>query len=667
MPLIQGIPDLSLRKTYTAFGTTAAARGIAFDRANNLYIVSSGLGILQSLSVGYSATNTTSSDGVFTQIAPQIQAGKVSAQVFDPGTGLVDLIAEGDVATVATIKVSRVVNDNSNPMTVNFTAGGSATRGTSDTTGDYYLRVGGTTLTGNSVVIPAGQDQLLVEVVANEDTVSEPIETAVFSIAPGAYAATADSTATVSIADNDPLAFEVSTAVFPRAFEGDPFDLLRFQLQRLGDTNAGPVDVNLQYSGTATSGTDYTPVTTVTMNPGDLTATFDVMILPDSAVEGDETVTVSVAPGTGYAVGPNNGGATGIIVDDDFPAENVLFSEDFNDPNKTYDWIVRFGSANPDSQDYTATFGYDYSGLGIPSAPHSNGDTHGLLVSVNKLDALAEVAGVNLYPNGKDFSGNYALRFDMYLLQSSGAGTTEHAMFGMNHDTLHTNWFSNAAAGVPTGWNFDGIFAAVVTDASDLGDYLLLSGPQAGAFGPTTLAQRSASTLADVFHNPPWTPGGGAGSPGNSATTLTPSWAEVELRQTNNVITLIINQTNIFSYTNSTASNHGDIMLGYDDSFASIGSGLALYDNVRVVNLGGGAAPDVHISTIARSGNTVTIDFTAGSGEPISGFKLVSAPAVTGPYTDDNTATITPLGGSNYRITATATDAMRFYEVRRAP
>jgi hypothetical protein len=82
---------------------------------------------------------------------------------------------------------------------------------------------------------------------------------------------------------------------------------------------------------------------------------------------------------------------------------------------------------------------------------------------------------------------------------------------------------------------------------------------------------------------------------------------------------------------------------------------------------GGGTLADVHISTINVSGNTVTIDFTAGSGEATSAFKLVSAPVVTGPYTDDNTATITSLGGSNYRITTTATDAMKFFQIRRAP
>jgi hypothetical protein len=606
-----------------------------------------------------------------------LPGAEVSAILMDPNGTIVNTISEADTTQVASFKITRPATDVSTDLTVNFTLGGTATRGDA-TSGDYFIRTNGVVIpTGTSVTIPAGSDNVLVEIVANDDNVSELTETIDFNLAPGAgYNAASPSGGTVSITDNDQSMVDISQVVFSQMYEGNTNDFIRFTLQRRGDLNAPAFDVNLSYAGTAAAGEDFAPISTVTFNPGDVATTVDIHPLNDSTTEDRETVVVSIASGASYAVGTNNvltAGATGVIVDDDIPDGTVLFSDDFN-TDSSANWTILFGSLNPDSQDYSATFAFDYGqeGFAIPPAPHSNGDTLGLLVSVNKLDQLQEAAGVNLYPNGKDFTGNYALRFDMYLMQNASAGTTEHAMFGINHDATHTNWFINSSPGMPDGWTFDGLFAAVVADASDLGDYLLMSGPRANSIpGPTTLAQRSASTLVDVFHNPPWTPGGGAGSPGNTPATATPSWAEVELRQTNNVVTLIINQTNIFSYTNSTASTHGDIMLGYDDSFNSIGSGgggLVIYDNVRVVQLsGGGTLADVHISTINVSGNTVTIDFTAGSGEATSAFKLVSAPVVTGPYTDDNTATITSLGGSNYRITTTATDAMKFFQIRRAP
>src|SRR5207247_119076 len=155
-----------------------------------------------------------------------------------------------------------------------------------------------------------------------------------------------------------------------------------------------------------------------------------------------------------------------------------------------------------------------------------------------------------------------------------------------------------------------------------LGDYLLFSAPQAGAIpGPTTLAQRNASTLTEVFHQPPWTAGGGAGSPANLPMTTTPSWAQVELRQVDGVVTLTINNTNIFSYTNCTQFTHGDIMVGYDDSFNSIGSGgggLVIYDNVRVINLGGVQPENIKITSIMMVGGSVQMDFTVASGRPVS-------------------------------------------------
>src|SRR5213075_2892462 len=122
----------------------------------------------------------------------------------------------------------------------------------------------------------------------------------------------------------------------------------------------------------------------------------------------------------------------------------------------------------PICQDYKATFGFDYAqdGFNVPPAPHSNGDTHGVLISVNKLDDLAEAAGVNFYPTGRDFTGNYALRFDMYLMQNNTTlFKTENAIFGINHDGTKTNWYSNATDNVPNTTEYDGVWASVVADA----------------------------------------------------------------------------------------------------------------------------------------------------------------------------------------------------------
>ena len=606
-------------------------------------------------------------------------ATKVTATLSDPSGNPIESLSESDVATVSGFRIARQSADLTAPMDVSFNLAGTATRGD-----DYILRVNGTTVTANTVTIPAGNDTVQVEIVAVDDNVAEVAETIIFNIVSGpSYVAFSPTGGTIGLSDNEQPSVDISAVVFPFMFEGNTNDLIRVTLQRRGDLNAGPFDVNVAYAGTATAGSDFTPAATATFNPGDLTVSVDIHPLNDTATEPRETVIVSVATGSGYTVGTNNvltAGATGVILDDDLPEGTIFFEDDFT-PESAANWTVLFGSVNPDSQDFTANFGIDYTnpeGLNIPASPHASGETLGLLMSVNKLDTLLEAAGVNAYANGQDFSGNYAVRFDMYLVQNTTAGTTENAIFGLNHSGSKTNWYSNSAGGVPAGWEFDGIWASVVTDGSLLsGDpraraYQLFAG--AGTtlgvlFGPDLVAGREASALVDVFHRPPWSSGSGAGSPGNSTTTTTPSWAQVELRHENGAVTLSINSTNILTYNNTTNANHGTIMLGYDDAYNSIGSGgggFVVYDNLRVVRLDGGTTPEVRISTLTRTGNNIEINFTAGAGEPTTAFRLYSSPTVTGPYTEDTTASITSQGGSNYRVTTTATDTMRFYQIRRA-
>ncbi len=75
--------------------------------------------------------------------------------------------------------------------------------------------------------------------------------------------------------------------------------------------------VNISTSGTATVGADYTGnVTTVTIPAGATSATITINPTADSTVEPDETVTLTVAAGTGYTVGAPSS-ATGTITNDD--------------------------------------------------------------------------------------------------------------------------------------------------------------------------------------------------------------------------------------------------------------------------------------------------------------------------------------------------------------
>lgn len=658
VPLVNGIPNLAARFEFAGIGSSA--RQIVFDAANNLYLVSNVTERMRVYSLGLTTTAITSSDGTFGISSP---ATSVSV------TADTDTINESGTPTAtAALTVVRANDPLTSPLNVSFSVGGNAARGT-----DYVLQTNGVTFTANAITIPVGVDSVVVNLVAANDTTSELTETATFNINGTAfYSAGAPGSATVAIVDDDPNMVDISAVTFPQMYEGNTNDLLRYTLQRRGDTNVGSYSVNLGFAGSATSGVDFTPPATLpTIEPGAVTATFDVNPLNDALVEGPETVLASVAAGSGYTVGTNNtltAGAPGTIVDDDQPAETVLFADNFN-VDSSANWTLRFSDTNsPAVEDYTASFAFDYSGQGIPPAPHSTGDTLGLLMTVNKSDGSAIAAGLNAYPNGQSFSGNYALRCDMFIMQNASAGTTEYAMFGINHSGNATNWFRNSGTGVPSGLaTYDGVWAYVEADGAALGDYVLNTGPATGALnGPTVLSSRSASTLTGVFHQPPWTSGSGAGAPGNAVGSLTPSWCEVEMSQINKIVTVKLNNTVIMTTTNSTAYTGGNVMVGYNDAYDSIGSGgggFVVFDNVRVISLGSG----IQITNIAKVGNNAQIDFTWFVNDPATAFKLYSATNVAGPYVaDNNPATVYSINvpAASYRVVTPATNAARYFRIQ---
>jgi hypothetical protein len=72
------------------------------------------------------------------------------------------------------------------------------------------------------------------------------------------------------------------------------------------------------------------------------------------------------------------------------------------------------------------------------------------------------------------------------------------------------------------------------------------------------------------------------------------------------------------------------------------------------------------IQSIQGSGGNAIIRFTAGSNDIGSDFYLLSAPAVTGPYTENNSAVIT---GSNgiFQAVVPINGQMAFYRLSRSP
>jgi hypothetical protein len=650
LPLTNGIPDLPHRTVFSGhsvLGPTSLGRGLAFDAANNLYVVSSGQAILQSVTLGQTAIAATRSDGTFNLITPTNGVTASASTSFASETG----------PTPGVFTLTRTANGFGSQLTVFFSFGGTATAGS-----DYSSSATG------SVVFQPGDLSTNLTITPVDDSAPELTETVILTISGSTNYYVTGNPAVLTIEDNDAVTVDISTTQ-GTMYERVTNDYATFTLTRRGATNAGTFTVNLSYAGTATSNVDYVATQTVDINAGEVRKTFTISPLDDGLVEGPETVIANVASGTGYAIGTN--GATATIVDDDLPAETVLYSADFSNPDAATNWVVHFGSRNG-IDDFSANFNFDYAGAGIPLAPHSVADTHGLYLTVNKSEATPlGGAGISVYPTNHVFGGDYALRFDMYLIMNNGVSTTEYADFGINHSGNETNWFRNSTDGA-IGTSYDGLWYAVEADGADLGvgsglgDYVLNSAPaitNAGIAGPTNLRIEYATDFTSVFKSPPWSPGLLAGVPANQDGTATPVWADVEVQQVGGVVTLIINRTPIMSYTNTTPYNSGTIMLGYNDAFDSVGAGAAvIYANVRVVSL---ATPTIHISNISliNAGATVQIDFTGSATDTVSSFTLQSAGLVTGTY-GDVSSTITQLGSGSFRAVRAAAGSAQFYRIR---
>jgi hypothetical protein len=465
-------------------------------------------------------------------------------------------------------------------------------------------------------------------------------------------------TASLDIVDDQqPCAIDVvaADATALERFAGT--DGLRYVFTRRGDTNLELfVTVGASF-GTATPNLDFQDLPGAIIFPqGVVTVTNDVLIVDDGDVEGNETVVVKVLPGVDPYVPGNPDTATGTIVDDDEPAATVLFSDNF-DTDTGAAWTELFGATNG-VLDRAVAWSYDYSLLGVPPAPRSGGTTRGLYVTVNK-DPNPVAAGINFYPNGQSFRGNYALRFDLYM-NMGNSNQTEHALAGLNHSGTLTNWVSLNPAAHPSTRGNDGVFAAINASGGNNADYAAYTATNTGAV-PGQLTNRAATAFTSVLTAPPYT---FAGSIGCASNSLTKTWAEVELRQVDGRVTLTVNDLVIYDLTNSTPFTSGNIMIGYNDQFSSRGSDLsfAIFDNVRVVML------DFQIQSVTRlGGDQVQIDFVSpqGGGVP-SDFRLQSASTLGSPtaFVDEASAVITAIPGG-WRAVTPASGGARYYRLRR--
>ncbi|HXC70501.1 MAG TPA: Calx-beta domain-containing protein, partial [Pyrinomonadaceae bacterium] len=261
--------------------------------------------------VGYSVGSPSLASGTITNDDTSVSVAVSPASVAEDG-------ATNLVFTFTRVGVT------SSSLPVNFSVGGTATFGPSP---DDYTQTGATSFTPPTGVVTfaPGSSTAQVTVDPEADSTVESDETVSLTITAGTgYNIGTPASATGTITNDDT---DVSVAVSPAAVAEDGATNLVYTFTRNGVTGSSLV-VNFTIGGTATFGaspndytetgaTSFTPPTgTVTFTAGSSTAMVTVDPEADAIAEADETVSITLAAGTGYnVVSPSS--ATGTILNDD--------------------------------------------------------------------------------------------------------------------------------------------------------------------------------------------------------------------------------------------------------------------------------------------------------------------------------------------------------------
>jgi hypothetical protein len=102
----------------------------------------------------------------------------------------------------------------------------------------------------------------------------------------------------------------------------------------------------------------------------------------------------------------------------------TLFQDNF-DTTPVSNWTINAASARDQ-----AVIGFDYSAVGIPSAPNSGGTTIGAMLQANRPVGTGALSGVSISPVGGSFTGDYQLRYDVWQnfigpAPDGGTGSTQ--------------------------------------------------------------------------------------------------------------------------------------------------------------------------------------------------------------------------------------------------
>ena len=270
------------------------------------------------------------------------------------------------------------------------------------------------------------------------------------------------------------------------------------------------------------------------------------------------------------------------------PVYGQLFSEDFeSDP--TADWTVNHHPSTASIAD----FFFDYSSVGIPSAPNSGGTTRGLKLQSNLTGNV--FGGFSVSPTGLNLSGDYVLSFDAWSnyngpLEFGGSGSTNLSTYGILSSGTSSNypgaadaiWFATTGDG---GSSADWRIYSPSAPASYQNGHPFYTDPTRNHTGATYQVfgghEAPAAQLAMFEQQTGTTRFGTAGF----------AWHEVVVDKSGDIVTWTMDGTLLATVdTAGMALGGGNILFGHSDINSSSSSDpnapallFTLVDNVSVV------------------------------------------------------------------------------------
>lgn len=277
-----------------------------------------------------------------------------------------------------------------------------------------------------------------------------------------------------------------------------------------------------------------------------------------------------------------------------YPVQATVFADAF-DTNSAANWIV-----NQSSGDNAVVFNFDYSTLGIPSAPHSTGGTT-LGVQMKANLSLGAVAALSLSPASQSFSGDYRLHFDAWInvngpFPGGGAGSTEYLTAGLGTSGTRVEWTVNAAAdGFYFSANGDGGSTDTATGTADYNAYAGATVQAAGTGVYWAGTDTTARGNGNAYYQAVFPTGYAAPAlqqstyPQQTGTlntgTFGLAWHDVIVSKRGSTVDWVVDGIRFATISNATFTS-SNVFVGFWDPFASLSLNNAinfgLVDNVRV-------------------------------------------------------------------------------------